>query len=135
MKSTFFALSSAAAIALVSAIPDHFQSVPSVLCTDPPVKTVTITKTVVVAPSGGYPNTGVPEQTSVYNTATVGGTSTSASTPCSNSPAQQTHKVDVGAFKTGDNATLFEFRPNNITANTGDVILFNMLGRERKFAI
>lgn len=43
--------------------------------------------------------------------------------------SKQTHHVDVGAFKIpNSNKTELLFKPNNITANTGDVVLFNMLG-------
>ncbi|MCJ1330313.1 hypothetical protein MMC10_006996 [Thelotrema lepadinum] len=44
-------------------------------------------------------------------------------------PPSQTFGVDVGAFSNPTNNTVsFEFRPNNVSASVGDVVIFNMLG-------
>ena len=43
--------------------------------------------------------------------------------------AKETFRVDVGAFSIEDSSqTEVLFRPNNISANVGDIVLFNMLG-------
>jgi plastocyanin len=43
--------------------------------------------------------------------------------------SQRTIDVLVGAFSEGNGTDEFLFKPNNITANVGDVVRFNMLGK------
>lgn len=152
MKSfALFALSSLAIFA--AATPDHIQTV---LCTDAPIQTVTVTapcapgQTPVTgggsgsgsgSPSsgsgwGGNPGSGpsgsgnggvVTVTVTATQTITSIITETGSATTSANG-VKQTHWIDVGAFTVeGSNKTVNQYRPNNITANVGDVVMFNML--------
>ena len=159
--SAFIALSGLVAVA--SAAPDHFQSVPSVLCTDVPAQTITVTKdcgtpaqataaassaqdqtnsssrpgevivvtvtkilpvTVTETASHASCATTAPSFPIVSTKAVASNTATATTTAVD---SKQTFHVDVGAFQNGAKKD-FLFKPNNITANTGDIVLFNMLG-------
>ncbi|MCJ1378315.1 hypothetical protein MMC17_001412 [Xylographa soralifera] len=154
---------------IVSASPDHFQSVSSVLCTDAPETTVTIIEqcapgqtavstvstgkgtgsTIAGASSQGGDITvtaTITDTVTVTQTATITGSaagtssqSTSevlitfssdltSSTTTTAALSKKTHDVLVGAFVDG-NGTDFLFKPNNITADVGDIVRFNMLGK------
>ncbi|MCJ1397315.1 hypothetical protein MMC11_000507 [Xylographa trunciseda] len=156
-------------ITIISASPDHFQSVSSVLCTDAPAMTVTVTErcsqgntaaSTISASEGIRPMIGsgssqggdititatITDTVTITRTATITDafTATSsrsnsevlitfssdltASTTTTAALTKKTHDVLVGAFVDG-NGTDFLFKPNNITANVGDLVRFNMLGK------
>lgn len=134
--------------ALVASNPDHFQTVPSIICTDPPTQTVTVTQDcavcqTVIPGSGGSGGSGASDGSGGGAGVTVTITETvtttlspvtlttntskgnAVSSTTSGVTAQQTFHVDVGAFSVdGTNETVVQFRPNNITdAHVGDVVL------------
>ncbi|MCJ1314989.1 hypothetical protein MMC15_000303 [Xylographa vitiligo] len=153
---------------VISASPDHFQSVSSVLCTDSPAMTVTITEqcapgqivisttstgrdagsTIASGSSQGGDitvTTTITDTVTVTQTATIPDTTTgtsgqstsefitfssntTSSTTMTAALSKKTHDVLVGAFVDG-NGTDFLFKPNNITADVGDIVRFNMLGK------
>ncbi|MCJ1416409.1 hypothetical protein MMC32_002744 [Xylographa parallela] len=153
---------------IISASPNHFQSVSSVLCTDVPVVTVTIaeqcapgqTAISTTSPGEGAGSTissskseggsititaTITDTVTVTQTATItdsaaGASSLSileaitfssdltSSTTMTAPLSKKTHEVLVGAFVDG-NGTDFLFKPNNITAEVGDIVRFNMLGK------
>lgn len=94
--------------------------------TAPPV-TITAAVTITHVISGSSLST----SDSLITFSTESTASTAVSTTTSSAGAAVTHDVLVGAFVDG-NKTLpdFLFMPNNITAAVGDVVRFNMLGKE-----
>ena len=151
-------------VAFAFAAPDHFQTVPSVLCTDVPAQTITVTKEcgasaqatavasstedqtnrwsrpediIVVTVTKTLPPVTVTETASHASYTTIAPSSSTLSTEVAMmstatatttaAGSKQTFHVDVGAFQNGAKKD-FLFKPNNISANVGDVVLFNMLG-------
>ncbi|MCJ1439184.1 hypothetical protein MMC27_008575 [Xylographa pallens] len=152
----------------ISASPDHFQSVSSILCTDAPAMTVTITEqcapgqtaVTTMSPGKGAGSTiassssqggdititaTITDTVTVTQTATITGSAAGTSSQSTSEAiafssdltssttmtaplSKKTHDVLVGAFVDG-NGTDFLFKPNNITADMGDIVRFNMLGK------
>ena len=81
-------------------------------------QTATITDSFIITSSQGTSDVLITFSTDLTATTTT----TAALT-------KKTHDVLVGAFVDG-NGTDFLFKPNNITADVGDVVRFNMLGKE-----
>ncbi|MCJ1294790.1 hypothetical protein MMC34_006348 [Xylographa carneopallida] len=167
MKSfTLTALSSL--VTIISASPDHFQSVPSILCTDVPPVTITVieqcaslqttaatrstsegagpttvsgsSQGAVVTVTATITDTFTVTQTAIVTDLAISSSSQSASeiitftsdvtssTTTTAALSKKTHDILVGAFVDG-NGTDFLFKPNNITADVGDIVRFNMLGK------
>ncbi|MCJ1249099.1 hypothetical protein MMC30_006322 [Trapelia coarctata] len=127
MKSFGLVFLSSLAI-ITSAVPDHFQSVPSLLCTDAPtqVTTVTVTKTaspITITEAAKIVSTSRSSTSSKHISFSTATTTTTAAL------AKKTIDVLVGAFAQGNGTNEFLFKPNNVTANIGDIVRFNMLGK------
>ncbi|MCJ1283069.1 hypothetical protein MMC26_002396 [Xylographa opegraphella] len=103
---------------MVSCSPQAGDTIITATVTD----TVTVTQTATVT----YAVTGTPSQ-STSEVIRFSQDFTSSTTMTA-APSKKTHDVLVGAFVEG-NGTDFLFKPNNITADIGDVVRFNMLGK------